>query len=375
MDTLTQEYLNKIPKLGFGLMRLPCFGAYDKIDEAQFAEMADYYMANGMNYFDTAYMYHNGASELATKKAVTERFPRESYYLVDKFPVWSAKTPDDVEKIFNEQLWKCGVSYFDFYMLHSLNAKNNEKNVKLGAYEFFKRMKTEGKIRHFGFSFHGTLEDLRNILTSHPEHDFVQLQINYIDWHAREGKALYDIAREFNKPIIIMEPILGGTLANLPPSVARILSAANPSASQASWALRWCASLPGVITTLSGMSNMAHMKDNVSYMKDFQPLSESELQVVEQAAKALQEIEQIPCTGCKYCLQYCPQSIPIDEVFATYNKYLQTKTLQEFGQTAISVHGVAKTAATCIDCEKCSRFCPQSIQIPKKLAEVAVLAR
>ncbi|MCL2851493.1 MAG: aldo/keto reductase [Defluviitaleaceae bacterium] len=370
---LTQEYMDKIPKLGFGLMRLPNFGTYDKIDIEHFKRMADYYMEHGMNYFDTAYGYHDGQSEIAARQAVVERFPRDSFFLADKFPGWYAKKPEDVEKIFNEQLQKCGVEYFDFYMLHALNGKNNAHNVEMKAYEFFKRMKDEGKIRHFGFSFHGTLEDLRNILTNHPEHKFVQLQINYFDWHAREGKAVYDIAREFGKPIIIMEPVLGGTLAKLPPSVAKILTDADSSASLASWAVRWCASLPGIVTVLSGMSSIGQMQDNMSYMKSFTPLSASETQVTEKAAEALAQIEQIPCTGCKYCCPSCPQNIPIDEILKTYNTYLETKTLQQFGKTTSTIHDAVQGAAACIDCEKCVSLCPQSIQIPAKLTEIAAL--
>ena len=371
---LTQEYTNKIPTMGFGLMRLPNLGTYDKIDIEKYSQMADYYMEHGMNYFDTAYMYHDGMSETVTRQVVVDRFPRDSFYLADKFPGWLAKEPADVERIFNEQLVKCGVEYFDFYMLHSLNAKLNAKNVQAGSYEFFRRMKDEGKIRHFGFSFHGTPEDLRNILTDHPEHEFVQLQINYFDWYANEGKIVYDITREFGKPIIIMEPILGGTLANLPPAVARIFTEADPGASLASWAMRWCASLPGVMITLSGMSSMAHLKDNMSYMKNFTALNTSELQFVEKAARALQEIEQIPCTACKYCLSSCPQNIAIDEVLGIYNTYLKTKTLQEFGKDNTTVHSAVQGASACIDCEKCVSMCPQGVQIPAKLAEIAVLA-
>jgi len=374
MGTLTQENIDKhIPKLGFGLMRLPNLGTYDKIELPQFIKMADYYIANGLNYFDTAYRYHDGMLELAFKEAVVDRYPRESFMVADKFPVWAADTPADVERIFNEQLQKCGVEYFDFYLLHAMNGKNNDKNVQLGSYEFFKRMKAEGKIKHFGFSFHGTLDDLRNILANHPEHEFVQLQINYYDWYALEGKAVYDIAREFGKPIIIMEPIRGGTLANLPPSIAKILTDANPNASLASWAMRWCASLPGVMTTLSGMSSIAQMEDNVSYMKDFTPLTAAEQETIAQVAKAMQEIEQIPCTACKYCAP-CPMNIPIDDILATYNKYLQTKTLQEFGKANTTLDAVKQSAASCIDCELCIGLCPQNIQIPAKLAEVAAIS-
>ena len=370
---VSQEYIDRISKLGFGLMRLPCLGSYDKIDIEYYIRMADCFMENGMNYFDTAYMYHDGYSELATKEAVVRRFPRESFFLADKFPVWAAKESADVGKIFNEQLQKCGVEYFDFYLLHSLNGKNNDMCVDMGAYEFFQRMKAEGRIKHFGFSFHGTPEELRAILTNHPEHEFVQLQINYFDWHVGEGRAVYDITREFGKPIIIMEPVLGGTLAKLPSPVARILTDANPAASLASWAVRWCASLSGVLTVLSGMSSMEQMRDNVAYMKDFAPLDDAEFRLAEKAAKALQEIEQIPCTACKYCCSSCPQSIPIDEVLKEYNDYLQTKTLQEFGKADYTIHNAVQRAAACIDCEKCVSLCPQNIQIPARMSEIASL--
>ena len=370
---LTQEYMNNIPKLGFGLMRLPNFGAYDKIDIEHFKRMADYYMEHGMNYFDTAYGYHDGQSEIAARQAVVERFPRESFFFADKFPGWLANGPKDVERIFNEQLQKCGVEYFDFYMLHALNGKSNAKNVEVKAYDFFKRMKAEGRIKHFGFSFHGTLEDLRSILTNHPEHEFVQLQINYFDWYAREGKAVYDIAREFGKPIIIMEPVLGGTLAKLPPSAAHVLKEAAPTVSLASWAVRWCASLPGIITVLSGMSSIEQMKDNVAYMKDFVPMSAMEKQLTQKTAKALQEIEQIPCTACRYCCSSCPQNIHIDEILKTYNAYLETKTFQQFGKITSTIHDAVQGAASCINCEKCLSLCPQNIQIPAKLMEISAL--
>jgi len=301
MSFLTPEYISKnIPKLGFGLMRLPTTGEATAIDLKQVEAMVDHYMDSGMNYFDTAYFYHDGKSEGAFKEAVVKRYARDLFTVADKMPIWLVEKPADVERIFNEQLERCGVDYFDFYLLHALNGANNTKCEEMGAYEFALKMKKAGKIKSLGFSFHGTTEDLEHILATHPELEFVQLQINYYDWEF-EALTHYEIARKYHKPIVIMEPVRGGFLAKMPREIEAIFKDVQPKMSIASWAIRFASSLDGVMTVLSGMSNIEQLTDNVAYMKEFKPLSKAEATAVKQAVKALLEAPTVPCTNCKYC--------------------------------------------------------------------------
>jgi len=372
MSILTEEYIAKnVPKLGFGLMRLPTNGADDDINIDRTKEMVDYYMDNGMNYFDTAWFYHGGKSEGAFKEAVVDRYPRESFVVADKMPIWEVDKPEDVERIFNIQLERCGVDYFDYYLLHALDGAKNKKSEDMGAYDFCLKMKEEGKIKSFGFSFHGTTEDIKHILASHPEFEFVQLQLNYYDWEF-DYKEQYEIARSYDLPIIIMEPVRGGFLAKMPQEIEDSFKAINPDMTIASWSIRWAASLDGVMTTLSGMSNMEQMIDNVSYMKDFQPLTAEENAAVEKAVKLLVDAPIIPCTDCKYCAD-CPVDIPIFDIFGIYNEeFLNKQNLSDFKKKYNEIDK-SVNASACIECGVCEPLCPQHISIIKKLADIDAL--
>ena len=372
MSFLTEEYIREnIPKLGFGLMRLPTYDTDEDVNIDQTIEMVDYYVDNGMNYFDTAWFYHGGNSEEVFKEAVVKRYSRESFTIADKFPIWEVDKPEDVERIFNIQLERCGVEYFDYYLLHALNGENNRKCEEFGVYEFCLKMKEEGKIKSFGFSFHGTTEDIKHILATHPEFEYVQLQLNYYDWEF-DYKEQYEVARSYGLPIIVMEPVRGGFLAKMPKDIEDIFKAVNPDMSIASWAIRWAASLDGVMITLSGMSNMEQMIDNVSYMKDFKHLISKEIEAIAKAAKLLVGAPTIPCTDCKYCAP-CPVDIPIFDIFGIYNEeFVNNKNLSEFKKKYKEIDK-DKNAAACIECGMCEPLCPQNIPIIKKLADIDAL--
>ena len=364
--SITRETL---PLLGFGAMRLPLLPS-GKVDMEHTKAMVDYYMQSGMNYFDTAYMYHEGESELIVKEAVTKRYPRESFILADKLPIWSVKEKADVSKIFNEQLEKCGVDYFDYYLLHALNTKNSDLCEEFGAYEYMLDMKKQGKIKHFGFSFHGKAECIEYILAAHPEMEFVQLQLNYFDWLG-DHKPIYEIALKYNKPIIIMEPVRGGMLTKLPPAVEKMFLDANPNASPASWAMRWVAELDGVVNVLSGMSNMQQLQDNIATLKNPAPLTASEREIINQAAQTLQNMPLIPCTACNYC-KTCPEGLPIADILDMYNEF-QQKGRGLFGLNQRHKKMEGKTALDCTGCGICSPICPQAIDIPEVISQIKTL--
>jgi len=371
MSILTPEYIAKIPKLGFGMMRMPELNS--EVDIEQVKKMTDHYMDAGMNYFDTAWFYHGGKSETILREAVVKRYPRESFTVADKMPIWEAETAEDVERIFNTQLERCGVEYFDFYLMHALDGEKHKKNVKLGAYDFVKRMKEEGKVKSIGFSFHGSLDDLRTILIDQSEMmEFVQLQINYYDWEFNYQEE-YNIVRSYNKPIIVMEPVRGGFLAKMPREIEESFKAIHPDMSIASWAIRFVASLPGVMCVLSGMSNMDQLVDNVGYMRDFQPLNELESATVDKAAKILIQAPTIPCTDCKYCID-CPIEIPIFDIFGVYNEeFVNNKNISGFNRK-YAEFDISCNASACVECGMCESVCPQNIPIIEKLADIADLA-
>ena len=283
--------IKTMPKLGFGLMRLPQKDG--EIDMEQLKEMVDTYLESGFHYFDTAYVYHGGKSETAIKEALVKRHPRDSFYLATKLPVWAMKGPEDKDRIFQEQLDKCGVDYFDFYLLHSIEDGSKYNLYKeYDCYRWGAEKKKEGKIRHFGFSFHGTPELLERILNEQPEIEFVQIQLNYADWNnplVQSGR-LYEILHRRNIPIIVMEPVKGGTLANLQPELEQMFKAEEPDASTASWALRFVGSLDGVATILSGMSSEEQMKDNLNTFRNFHPLTERERQIIDAVVKKMQDM-------------------------------------------------------------------------------------
>lgn len=358
-----------VPKLGFGLMRLPK-EASGKIDIEQTKKMVDLFMSAGLNYFDTAYVYDSGDSEKAAKEALVDRYPRESFTLATKLCAWmGAHNEETAKQQFYTSLERTGAGYFDYYLLHALQAGNYKTYDKYHIWDFVKEQKAKGLIRHWGFSFHATPDILDEILTAHPDAEFVQLQLNYADWEnpdvtAREN---YEVARKHGKSIVVMEPVKGGALAEPPEAVRKIFDEADSAASYASWAIRYAASLDGIITVLSGMSNVAQMEDNLSYMKDFKALNEQEQTAVRKAQEAVNGIKSIPCTACHYCTAGCPKKIPIPEIFEARNKQLVWGQLEE-GRAAYgkAVSG-AGCASDCIACGQCERACPQQINVIERL--------
>lgn len=366
--------MNAMPKLGFGLMRLP--EQEGEIDLAQVCRMVDAYMDAGLNYFDTAYVYHGGKSEVAAREAVVKRYPREAFYLATKLPAWCMKCAEDRDRIFNEQLERAGVSYFDFYLLHSLeDGGNYDTYEKYDCFNWGMQKKAEGKIKHFGFSYHGSPELLEEVLDKHPEMEFVQIQLNYADWNnpvVRSGE-LYDILLRRNIPMIIMEPVKGGTLAKLAPELEAKYKAARPEVSVASWAMRFVGSLPGVMTILSGMSNEEQVLDNLATFRDFEPLSETEKALVDEITKQMLDIPLIGCTACKYCCDGCPAKISIPDVFRTVNTLRLYK--EEFRPRTFYAGLVQRSgkASDCIGCGQCEGVCPQHLPIILLLKEASEL--
>ena len=366
---------DNIKKLGFGLMRLPRIeGKDDVIDIEQTKQMVDEFMSAGFTYFDTAWAYEG--SEEAIRKALIERYPRESFQLATKLAAWiNCKTREEAIEQFNTSLRRSGAGYFDFYLLHNLGESRTKPFDDFGMWDFVKEMKAAGKIKHYGFSFHSTPEELEEILTAHPDAEFVQLQINYADWdsHAIQSRKCYEVAQKHGKPVIVMEPVKGGNLANPPESVANIFKAADPNASCASWAVKFAADLDGVMVVLSGMSNLEQMRDNLAYMKGFTHLTPEQKNVIEAARTELAKIPVIPCTTCDYCAKVCPMNIGISGSFSALNMYTLYKNYalaknREYFDVVIKGH---KKAAECIKCGKCEQVCPQHIEIRKELVRVA----
>lgn len=362
------------PKLGFGLMRLPKEKDNPtKIDIERTKEMVDMFMKAGLTYFDTAFVYDGGESEKAAKLALVDRYPRESYTLATKLASFAATDEASAKQELLTSLERTGAGYIDYYLLHALQDGNYKKYDEWHLWDYVKEMKEKGLIKHWGFSFHSTPERLDEILTAHPDAEFVQLQINYADWNNPDvqSRACYEVARKHGKSIVVMEPIKGGTLANPPKAVKDLLTSARPDLSVASWAIRFVASLDGIITVLSGMSTEEQMADNLSYMADFKPLSEDEKKVIKQAQDILDGIDSIPCTSCHYCTDGCPMQIPIPEIFSARNKQLiweQKEAGQADYDKAVSNKGMA---SACIQCGQCEGVCPQHIDIINRLQDCA----
>ena len=357
-----------IGKLGFGYMRLPRIKS--EFDYAQINKMADTFLNSGGTYFDAAYVY-DGA-EVALCESVIKRHPRESFQVASKLPVGMINPNRSAEDIFNTSLDRLGTDHIDFYLLHGINSIGNRQAEENGAWDFIKKLKSQGRIRHLGFSFHGKPEDLDEILTKHPETEFAQLQINYWDWENPKVQArrLYEIARKHDVPIIIMEPLLGGKLASADSPIVELLRGADPNVSVASWALRFIAQLEGVFVTLSGMSTFDQLADNIKTYADFKPLSKDELVYIDKAIEILKGVPRIECTSCNYCKD-CPENIPIPQLINLYNDHLIHKTTTNLGGSYNWITGGRGKARECTACGACESICPQNLEIIDTIAKVS----
>ena len=364
----------EIPKLGFGLMRLPMIG--DEVDIEQTKQMVDIFMKNGFTYFDTAYGYINGKSEEAVKTCIVDRYPRDSFTIATKLPAWAgAKDAEEAKQMFYTSLKRTGAGYFDFYLLHNLGDNRTEVFDKFGIWDFVNDLKAQGLIKHLGFSFHDTADKLEEVLKAHPEVEFVQLQINYIDWEDEhvQSRKNFEVCKKYGKPVVVMEPVKGGTLARLPEDIAKIFKDYNPNASIPSWALRYVASKENLITVLSGMSNIEQMEDNVSFMKDMKKISDDEQKVIDKVIDALHAKPTIPCTGCSYCTKGCPMNINIPGIFNNMNTYLVYENADAAkGGYRWSTNGRGKVS-DCIKCGQCESVCPQHIKITEELEKAAAV--
>ena len=361
------------PKLGFGLMRLPK-RALVKIDMEQTKQMVDLFMDAGLTYFDTAYVYDGGESEKAAKAALVDRYPRESFTLATKLCAWmGAHNEKTAKQQFYTSLERTGAGYFDYYLLHALQTGNYKLYDKYHLWDFVREQKAKGLIKHWGFSFHAGPELLDELLTEHPDAEFVQLQLNYADWEDPKvaSRANYEVARKHGKSIIVMEPVKGGALANPPKDVRKVFQEVSPDASFASWAIRYAASLEGIITVLSGMSNLVQMRDNLSYMKDFRPLNGSEQTAIRKAQELMNGVKSIPCTACHYCTAGCPKQIPIPEIFGARNQQMVWGQLEEGRRQYADVVENAGKASDCIACGQCESACPQQLGVIQYLKDCA----
>jgi uncharacterized protein len=364
------------PELGFGFMRLPKnLSGKDEYDIPLITQLVDYYLSSGFSYFDTAYVYDNGNSERILKTVLTDRYPRSAFRLTDKLPVWAIGPENDMTTLFETSLNRCGVEYFDTYLLHGLNSSFYRLSQEFGAWDYVKGEKERGRIRHIGFSFHDEPALLERILNDHPETEMVQLQINYADWNSNSvrSRECYEIVRAHDLPVYVMEPVKGGRLATLPHDICTRLTRINESASVASWAFRFVAELDGVACILSGMNSFDQLEDNVNTFKALKPLSETEHNAIEEVTQTLANLPVIPCTQCRYCVDNCPQGLEIPALIKTLNDYLtfQTKApcQREYNM------GIARNgdAATCLACGSCEAHCPQHINIVAAMGQIGEL--
>lgn len=363
-------------KLGFGLMRLPLTDANDKgsIDIEALKEMVDTFMEQGFTYFDTAWMYCAFKSENAVKEALTDRYPRDRYTLTTKLHASYLKTKEDRDRIFEEQRQKTGVDYFDYYLIHAIDQELYSIYNEMDCFNWLIEKKKQGLVKHIGFSYHDSAEFLDQVLTEHPEMEFVQLQMNYLDWESAEvqSRKCYEVASKHGKPVIVMEPVKGGTLADVPAEVRESFAAYHPDLSVPSWAIRFVASLDNVAMVLSGMSNVEQLMDNISYMKEFVPMNAEETELVHRAAEMIKDSIAIPCTGCSYCTEGCPMQIAIPDLFRVYNKskrgeITDVEANEEYRQLTES----GGKARECLACGQCQVACPQHLEIINYLKDVA----
>ena len=366
-------------KLGMGLMRLPLMDENDQtsIDYEEVNKMVDAYMDAGFDHFDTAFVYHEGVGEAAFRKCVVERYPRESFKIATKLPLFVITEESQLEPIFAQQLENCGVEYFDYYMLHNVSGftENAWKNVDL--YSFIQKKKEEGYIKHIGISTHGNAEFLEEILFDHPELEFVLLQINYLDWEDEgiESRKCLEVARKYNKQVMIMEPYKGGFLADVPEEAEKIMKEYNPNRSVVSWAMRFVANIEDVEVVLTGASNLEQLESNIQEFNDADPLNDEEMEIISQVSEIINSNITVDCTKCRYCVDTCPEDIDIAKIFDLYNKHklLEMDEWTPFGNAYLNyskLDGVG-IASDCIECENCIEECPQQINIPEVLKDVA----
>ena len=365
-------------KMGFGMMRLPLTDENDlkSINQEEVNKMADIFMENGFNYFDTAYPYHDGLSEVALKKAVVERYPRESFVIADKLPLFLITKEEQLEQIFNQQLERCGVDYFDYYLLHNVSGFSEAGFIDVDSFSFVKKLKEDGKIKKMGLSTHANAEYLDNILKKHPEIEFVQLQVNYLDWEndGVESRKCVEVAKKYNLPVIVMEPLKGGFLANIPPEAEKIMKEYNPDASAVSWALRYVASMDEVFMVLNGVSSLEQMEENIKIMDSHEKLNQDEYEIISSVIDIINSKITVPCTKCNYCISTCPVNINIPKLFDFYNnqKIENIQTFTAVGNAYVNYSKIESNgiASDCIQCGKCVKECPQHINIPEVMEDV-----
>lgn len=370
LEDTDMEYRNykksseKISLLGLGNMRLPKLHEdAEDIDTVRAQQIVDYAYDHGVNYYDTAYMYHGGKSEKFIGQAL-KKYDRSTFYLATKMPIWMAETPEEMKQIFENQLINLQTDYIDFYLFHSLTRANFDKCVNFGLYEYLSEKKEQGIIRNLGFSFHDTPEVLEQICSTY-EWDFAQIQLNYLDWEMQNAKRQYEILEQHGIPCIIMEPVRGGKLVNTCDAANEIFTHANPHVSVASWAIRYAASLPNVLTVLSGMSNMEQIQDNINTLTDFTPMTQEEYKIVERAVYEYKKKDTVPCTGCRYCMD-CANGVDIPKSFELYNKFVMNNDLAAYKKEYFMLDESTRENQ-CIACGICAQHCPQGIDIPDKL--------